>query len=83
MLKENQWAHHYNECISCHGTKIKHQARGLCEKCYSAHRLKTDADFKRRHMLAVAKYQKNNPDKVKAAMNNFLERKYEARRLQK
>lgn len=32
--RKSKWSWYYNKCRSCGTTSIKHQSRGLCEKCY-------------------------------------------------
>lgn len=32
---KNRWARHYDKCIKCGTTTIKHQAKGLCINCYA------------------------------------------------
>lgn len=34
LHKLNKWARNYDKCIKCNSTKIKHMAKGFCEKCY-------------------------------------------------
>lgn len=29
-----KWAMHYDRCICCGGTSVRHRARGLCRNCY-------------------------------------------------
>ncbi len=34
-LDKNRWARHYDKCIECGTTIIKHQGKGLCVNCYA------------------------------------------------
>lgn len=38
--KTNKWSRKYDNCIECKTTKLKHEAYGLCRKCYSRKRRK-------------------------------------------
>lgn len=31
----NRWARHYDKCIECGTTTVKHQGKGLCTNCYA------------------------------------------------
>jgi len=34
----DKWSRYHNKCINCKTTKINHQAKGLCQKCYYIHK---------------------------------------------
>lgn len=42
---KGRWAYHYNKCIKCETTKIRHFAKGLCGRCYDGKR-RMDGCFK-------------------------------------
>lgn len=63
-LTNNKWSMKYNNCILCKSTNNKHQAKGLCTKCYS----KTKEKNLEKERLRAKMWREQNKDKV--SLNN-------------
>lgn len=58
--KLNKWSKKHDKCIVCGTDKRKHAGKGICNKCYFV------GKYKEKNIENVKKWQKNNPEKVKA-----------------
>lgn len=78
MYKNNgRWSKKYNECVNCRTTERKHQAKGMCWKCWGVEWLKNNKEKAKKTKAAWSKansekvkgyhqnWKKNNPEKAK------------------
>lgn len=66
--KLNRWARYFDECINCHTTQRKHNARGLCVNCYVAEHAKTPRE-KARRKAYNQEYMKDYVEKYRKLLN--------------
>lgn len=57
-----KWSRKYEYCISCKTTEIKHQSKGLCQKCYKhQYAIEHSSNIVEKKRV----WRLNNPDKFK------------------
>lgn len=60
-----QWSKKYTVCKSCKLTTARHQAKGLCLRCYTKKRYNTDPRFKKQVKKNAYRWIKKHPKKWK------------------